>query len=487
MLSKQNRNHRTSLIRFYLLFLLFQTTVATQIVTNLDGDRSVEMIINANGQDGFTFHSTEQSIFHQLPKEKDLHDLNGDGRGDLIFTASNNPYDDLSIHVVFSPPTGFPANFTLSPSSFDGTNGFVISSSLKLPDPSLSFFYRYSISVADFNGDEMSDILVADLRAEPPHVRTDGLCVIFGRKTWPSSINLSQLKGKDGFKLTGYHENQKERGKTSYKFVDVNKDGYHDIVLIPPISDRKKSSRVGYVLYGNKGEWPPVVDIKEASRTRLVADETVDETDFEIESGDMNGDLRQDLILVGQRSIFVIYGPRELQREISYGSRSLTGSNGFTARCHSCLVGVGDFDGNGREDLIWILSYNYYVLRIFYGVSKAAPFYDLQNDLRGARQLEHKEKLRAKLAVGDFNGDGSSDVIVASKKESHMVLGHKRAAPELKIMPFSSLHKDVWVRLKHHAACYLPFPQELNGDGADDVVFFSFGSPALVLFGSQVL
>jgi len=179
-------------------------------------------------------------------------DINGDKLGDLIVGAPNanpngfNTGGAGSSYVVFGKRTPFAATFGLS--SLNGNNGF------RLDGAAVSDLSGYSVSAAgDFNGDNIDDLLVGAIGADPNGTFSGSSCVVFG-KTSPfnATLSLASLNGTHGFCLDGVAANDNS-GISVSAAGDVNGDGLSDLIIgAYGASPNGSNSGSSYVVFGTR-------------------------------------------------------------------------------------------------------------------------------------------------------------------------------------------------------------------------------------------
>ena len=126
--------------------------------------------------------------------------------------------------------------------------------------------------------------------------------------------------------------------------------------------------------------------------------------------------------------------------------------------CEYCYA--GDFDGDGKTDLMFLKEQNSYI-------------YTYNTYTHNWEHIETDGFPNAyqKLVIGDYNGDGVTDVLFLPNNESYWKLSIRKGKnnwtyPELVIPELDGTHLfDNSVQPK-----YLPFACDINGDGKSDIL-----------------
>jgi len=174
-------------------------------------------------------------------------DVNGDGFGDIILSASRvNLKKPGAAYVVFGAASGFAAN--LNASTLNGSNGFT------LIGGSIGDAFGLSVSAAgDFNGDGVGDLIIGASNSSPHGHYSGASYIVFGRvaaAAGPATLSVSKLDGKNGFKIDGVATGD-YAGFSVSGAGDVNGDGFSDVIIGAEEADPNgHSSGAAYVVFG---------------------------------------------------------------------------------------------------------------------------------------------------------------------------------------------------------------------------------------------
>lgn len=153
-------------------------------------------------------------------------DVNGDGIDDILiggdFLNLRTPDRPGEAYVVFGRSNGFPAALELS--ALNGANGF----KLHGIDPR---DYTGRVSTAgDLNGDGLDDLLIGGIGGDPNGPYSGETYVVFGStNSFPSTFELSDLNGSNGFQINGIHTD--DQAGSVGGGGDINGDGFDDILI----------------------------------------------------------------------------------------------------------------------------------------------------------------------------------------------------------------------------------------------------------------
>jgi Ca2+-binding RTX toxin-like protein len=198
-------------------------------------------------------------------------DVNQDGVDDILVGApaatSGDRVDAGESYVVFGK-TGGNFGTTLDVSNLNGTNGFTIRGA----NP--GDFSGIAVSqIGDFNGDDISDLVIGASNAAPNGKAAAGTAyVVFGKQGgFGATLDLSNL-GDGGFAIQGISAGDRT-GQSVRGAGDINNDGFDDLIIGAPEASRNGITNVGesYVLYGRSTV--PVIPVPTLSIDDVVVTE----------------------------------------------------------------------------------------------------------------------------------------------------------------------------------------------------------------------
>ncbi|MDP4156476.1 MAG: integrin alpha, partial [Bacillota bacterium] len=306
-------------------------------------------------------------------------DFNGDGINDVIIGA---PYARPqgrtlagSSYVVYGKKGGYPTSIDLA---FLNADQGVIIQGATASDAS-----GYSVSSAgDFNGDNLSDVIIGAPDATPNGRHKAGRSyVAYGKKGgYPTPIDLVSLNtNQEGVIIEGAYGNLITRkGDNSGWSVslagDFNDDGLSDVIVGAPNADANGAFFAGssYVVYGKQGGYPTPIDLKFLDATQGVILQGAASNDasgwFVGLAGDFNGDGINDTMVgapyakpYGRKesgSSYVIYGrqggyPTPIDLNLLTSKQGVIIEGAKAGDRSGCSVGAaGDFNGDGLNDII---------------------------------------------------------------------------------------------------------------------------------------
>lgn len=337
-------------------------------------------------------------------------DVNADGYSDIIISTQNaTPENARGVaYLLFGRARGWPAEIDLTYLTGIGVAMNGADNMFGLP----------VAGVGDVNGDGFDDVAVGE---------GELVYVVFGRETFPTTLELPQLDGADGGAILEFSNSVFSVARAG----DVNDDGIADLIVRADEGAAVVFGRVGLTsreswltLDGSDGFRFHGVQFSDRPGGKSVAG-----------IGDVNGDGVDDVAIgadgFGRRggeddevtgAIFIVFGrvgdfPEYFGSSMDpseYGIRIL-GSQTITIG--RWIDGAGDFDGDGLNDVFASSgSYSHTSLpsRVIYG---RADGYGGTLDLRSppAGQILGLGGGGTASAAGDLDGDGISDVVVSSE------------------------------------------------------------------------
>jgi hypothetical protein len=327
-------------------------------------------------------------------------------------------------------------------SSLDGNTGFVLIGEGPYDQAGTSVS-----AVGDFNIDGIDDLVIGAPYAGPSNNESGRSYVVFGSADgFPASVDLGSLNGGDGLVLNGEQAGDLS-GSSVDRAGDINGDGIDDLLIGAPYADANGTdSGRSYVVFGVSDQQNATLDLASLDGDNGFAingENALDQFGWSVgPAGDLNGDGIDDVVIgaVGADSngdysgrAYVIFGsdsgfthPFELA--------NLNSKNGFIINGESASdqagasVGVaGDVNGDGLDDLLIGAfgaspngddSGRTYVL--FGSQTPFPPVLELSS-LNGANgftingEAEFDRLGQSVSDAGDFNGDGTDDLIVGAR------------------------------------------------------------------------
>lgn len=312
---------------------------------------------------------------------KNIGDINGDGRTDLLIVSHNATRDYEIVHIYTGNDTGW-FDYVKSYRGEEKYDGF-----------------GYALSADDFNGDGYNDFIIG----APNYDRQRGKVYIY--------------LGGDSIPDQPYRT---IRGDSSLAYFagsvagvgDVNSDGYDDFVVGGPLGDPKGIINAGYFkLYFGGTEIDPIADI-ELSGTRMYGG-----MGRTFCSGYFNGDTIRDFIVGSDGEAFVYFGSNDIDNspDLVFGTPEIPA--GY-------LSYTGDINNDGFSDFLSsnpFYGYNNGLVDIYLGSQKFDTLYDYR--IHGEWASYFGWTLST---AGDVNGDGLDDFLVGEKYLLGMIQGQGR-------------------------------------------------------------
>ncbi|WP_240143505.1 integrin alpha, partial [Nitrosomonas sp. JL21] len=319
-------------------------------------------------------------------------------------------------------------------------------------------------------------------------------------------FNLFSINGSDGFRLDGVSEGD-YAGASVSSAGDVNGDGFDDVIIGAPLVNAGADDYgASYVVFGKAGGLDatlPLSALDGSNGFRLDGGHSERSYRGAVSSaGDINGDGFDDVMVRGSGSNFVVFG-RASGFDAQIDLTTLDGNNGFRLKGGhfyenvQFVNGAVDVNGDGFDDAIVEAVYvdqdnnaisSSYV--VFGHTTGFDAMIDLSNldDSSGFRLTDtHGGGDLSVTGASDINGDGLDDLLVVTDStytipygggggevNNYVVFGKTSgfAAAEdpADLDASEGLHLNT-------DAISISNAGDINGDGLDDLVFFSDPSP----------
>jgi hypothetical protein len=333
-------------------------------IGDVDGDGKVDLVVLNHQDQDFsilfgngdgTFRGTPLFLTSTQPTFIGGADLRGSGKPDVII--ANQFQDTLSILLnngngTFQPPTQ--VNVERPDHTQEGTIAF---------------------AAGDFNGDGKADIAVADY--------------------FSGRVSILLGNGDTTFQTPVVYPTAKD---PSFVAVgDFNADGKLDLAVANLGDAPGTGTTLGSVsiLMGNgDGSFQPAVNLTAGSHPRVVA------------VGDFNGDGKLDLAVVNYGDPSIVGDAGDVEILLGNGNGTFQTPIKYVVGMNPNYLALGDFNGDGHMDMVVStrgpsFSYNIAVLMgTGTGTFQAPVLYPVDYGPQA-------------LAVGDINGDGKADIVVA--------------------------------------------------------------------------
>ena len=346
-------------------------------------------------------------------------DMNGDGYDDVIVGASNadlGARNGGATYVVFGKAGGFG---TLDLTNLSASNGFAIYGAAAGDQ------LMFSSPIGDINGDGYGDIVIGAQGAGAD--QSGAAYVIFGRASGFGTIDLKHLDMRSGFALVGEMAND-GAGRVS-GIGDFNKDGYDDLIVGAPFSGSGgELSGAAYVIFGREAFVANSVQL----------------------NGDFNGDNLDDILWRSD-------GGR-MTNWLGQANGSFAGNFAnadANVGADWSVVGVGDFNGDGRDDVVWRNSNG----DLFNWLSQVGGGFASNAN----NSYVHLDPSWQVIGTGDFNGDNRSDLLL--RNDAGRVTNWLGQANGSFLSNFANA--DANAGLNWHVAGVGDF----NGDNRDDILW----------------
>ena len=280
-----------------------------------------------------------------------LGDVNGDGFNDIMIAAPGAGANDNGAAYVLYGNSNGTFQTDVANLNADGLDGFVMTGAAD--DDGLG--YRIN-ALGDINGDGNVDFAVSQNNSIESG--TSETYVVFGgydNLTTSSDLNLSDLDGDNGFKITAASSIALGESISS---GDINDDGYEDIMLTDDAGNL-------YVVLGNGDAYAASMTVTQADTADYFHITTAGLSSATL--SDVNNDGYDDIIIgyntyddgatVNTGKVSVIYGGDSFDGSLDV--TTLDGTDGFTIVGQDAqdMIGIsvsggGDYNADGNADYI---------------------------------------------------------------------------------------------------------------------------------------
>jgi hypothetical protein len=284
-----------------------------------------------------------------------------------------------------------------------------------------------ALASGDLNGDGYGDLVIAARSAGgAPDSLAGEAYVIFGTLDPTGIVDLSagaedvRILGADPMGYLG----------SSLCVLDFDGDGFCDLALGAKAVDGPPGPNSGevYLLLGGS-DWPAVLDLSAGEEdVRVLASDPGDYTGYALASGDLNGDGFDDLLIsapmadpharIDGGEVFMILGRPDPPDAVNLAAleedvRILGAGDGFfTGWSLSC----SDLNGDAYDDLIIGCKFADRAYAVF-GAPSLPDTVELAQSEEDVLFLgEEGSYFGERVATGDLNGDGFSDLWVGAPR-----------------------------------------------------------------------
>ncbi len=314
----------------------------------------------------------------------------------------------------------------------------------------------------------------------------------------PSSIDVANLNGSNGFNILFERENQ--GAFSTSNAGDINGDGIEDFIVSNPIERPDNfNANVGraYVVFGSENGFPSVFDLADLNGANGFYINGFDEP-FLLGThvsglGDVNGDNIDDIIVSATRfdenyfnaeayGAYVIYGSTNFPQEVD--PALLDGNSGFkistipVIAASPLVSAAGDINGDGLNDILlgdpFVVLSNTAKAYVLFGDTDFPPVKDLA-DLDGSDGFIFQGSLpftgSGLAGGGDINNDGFDDIMIGAQNTTYVLYG-KTTSYSSVIEPDDINGANGFIINEPNSllGTHMSFLDDINGDNINDMI-----------------
>jgi hypothetical protein len=418
------------------LYLLFGKKGTWEPQIDLSNIASLDnsLVINPENNDSLQFITTV--------------DLDGNddyNPNDLLLSTS----DSDKHYVIFGESLVKAAEINLS--NLNSTNGFVIKGT---KDKKWDDY-----APGDLNNDRINDFVFVDVNKA---------YVVFGKTAGEEAeVNLSNLNGINGFMINGSFSWDVN---INIYDIDFNNDGKNDLIL----TDSNVFGKYYVVL--NQEQWDGNINLANLDgKNGFVINSGAESLSFS-NSGDFNGDGKNDLILSGYISgkHYVVFNQEQWDKKIDLVN--VDGENGFaiTSETESLgFLGLRDFNSDGKEDLLFSNGSGKYTVLFnkSHGWSSSTNIDNLSSEDGFTIFDSNPLYLWSRINL-DINNDGIEDLFFQGGGNIYVVFGGNSKSIDLSKLDGSN--GFAITNTYNLDNMLIGDYKDINGDNIDDLIFLPF-------------